>query len=215
MTEEQEKKLVQAHADVSAMLVDARAEADMYKRWWLAGNKEVARLEEDNAKLTEELNNLRDTGTIVVKPVNGQPVKTCDGCDFKDAPDNQSPCAACVLGGHGSDVNFFKPIANSGEPVQAAVVKLPVFGDESIDEICNEADRLLEETGLRAIFDKVSKENVYIRCDIDGVIASHCIGQETVFVGNAKEKYAKDETRGFLELARIALDKLIANEDGN
>lgn len=68
-----EKEMLKMLSDTTAALTDTVAEREQYKKWWLDSdkiNKEqdatIKSQHEEILRLTEELNVLRDTGTIVV-----------------------------------------------------------------------------------------------------------------------------------------------------
>jgi len=68
-----EKEMAEAMATVSANYKEALVDRDNYRQWWTNErqkteglNTTIENQREDIRKLTEELNTIRDTGTIVV-----------------------------------------------------------------------------------------------------------------------------------------------------
>lgn len=63
---ENERKLLDHNITLSTTLATIDSEAQTYRRWFYDKSDEVKKLEAENARLTAELANLRETGTIVV-----------------------------------------------------------------------------------------------------------------------------------------------------
>lgn len=68
-----ETTILKMLSDTTAALSDTVVEREQYKKWWLDGDKKINELTATNAsqheellRITNELNVLRDTGTIVV-----------------------------------------------------------------------------------------------------------------------------------------------------